>query len=75
MNEYDRRKNILDFIVSEMERAEDIDTINKLYRQARAWNRFDTISERKVPDKHNPVYVQFNETLKIIRNEYRAKLK
>lgn len=65
--------NVLERAKVDMLNADSIDTINKIYRQVRVWNRWHSIGLNR-PFNEDPTYVTINESLKQIRNEAREKL-
>lgn len=64
-------EKVLERIREDMFKANSIDSINKLYRQGRVWNRWHSIGLGR-PFKEDPQYVEINNFLKKYRDEAKA---
>lgn len=64
---------VLNRIHEDVRKCVDINSVNKLYRQGRTWNRWHTIGNER-DFKTNDEYKIINAKLKEFRNEARERL-
>lgn len=65
--------NVLERIHDDIKKCIDINSVNKLYRQGRTWNRWHSIGLKR-DFKTDETYKFLNEKLKEFRNEARERL-
>lgn len=65
--------NVLERIHEDIKKCIDINSVNKLYRQGRTWNRWHSIGLRR-DFKTDETYKFLNEKFKEFRNEARERL-
>lgn len=64
---------VLSRIHEDIKKCTDINSVNKLYRQGRTWNRWHSIGLKR-DFKTDETYKFLNEKLKEFRNEARERL-
>lgn len=65
--------NVLERIHEDIKKCIDINSVNKLYRQGRTWNRWHSIGLKR-DFKNDETYKFLNNKLKEFRNEARERL-
>lgn len=65
--------NVLERIHEDIKKCIDINSVNKLYRQGRTWNRWHSIGLKR-DFKTDETYKFLNNKLKEFRNEARERL-
>lgn len=70
ISELERR--VITAVEVEMSKANNIDSLNKVYRQARVWNRFHHFLTNSCTYER---YRELNECFKELRNQRRIEIK
>mgnify|MGYP006873001056 CR=1 FL=1 len=65
--------NVLERIHEDIKKCNNINSVNKLYRQGRTWNRWHSIGLKR-EFKTDETYKFLNEKFKEFRNEARERL-